>query len=142
MARGRKHTTNKSAKLPVKPPENLSKEESLAYGKIRDLVEATSGTGVAAADVFVVVSAACQLARVESLRKEAKLVPWTISAQGGSEKIHPIHQELRASELQLAGILGKICLTPRSRKGWRANPDPVGPSVDELESDPLLRILG
>jgi hypothetical protein len=142
MARGRKTQKNTSARVADKPPAGLTKAEAEAYRRIRSQVTQTSGTGITAADQTILVLAASQLARVEALRCEAAVTPWMLAGSAsGQERIHPIHTELRATEAQLKSTLTTLCLTPRARKGWRAQPDAIGAAADQ-KVDPILKLLG
>jgi len=143
MARGRKVQTNTSAKVAEDAPPGLTKEQAAAYRRIRAQVAQTNGTGISAADESIFTMAACQLARVEALRKESLKVPWMLSGvASGQERIHPIHTELRAAETQLKATLTTLCLTPRARKGWRSQPDATGAPADKVQEDPILKLLG
>lgn len=143
MARGRKIRQNKSAKMADKSPKGLTAAQTACWRRIRAQINQTTGTGISSADETIFVMAACQLARIEELRREAAKTPWVLAgAAPGQERIHPIHTELRAAESALKTTLTTLCLTPRSRKGFRSQPDATAPNADTVEADPILKLLG
>lgn len=143
MARGRKIRPNKSAKMANRSPKGLTIAQLACWRRIRAQVDQTSGTGISAGDETIFIMAACQLARVEELRRESAKTPWVLAgAASGQERIHPIHTELRAAESALKTTLTTLCLTPRSRKGWRSQTDATATNAETADADPILKLLG
>lgn len=142
MARGRKVQKNPMPKLGAEPPKGLPVAVRQCWVKIREQVSHAAGAGFTAADASMLEGAAYQMAQVQRLRKESAQSPVTFT-ENGSTRIHPAHTELRAAESLLRGTLQTLCLTPRSRKGWRSQPDATGAPVDDSANhDPILKLLG
>lgn len=142
MARGRKVQVNPAPRLAESPPKGLPVVVRQCWQKIRDQISHANGSGISAADSSILEMAAYQMAQVQRLRKESAQAPVTIQ-ENGSTRIHPAHSELRAAESLLRGSLQTLCLTPRSRKGWRSQPDATGAPVnDATAQDPILKLLG
>ena len=142
MARGRKVQKNPAPKLGSTPPKSLPVAVKACWVKIRDQISHANGSGISAADDSILESAAYQMAQVVRLRKESAATAITLT-ENNTTRIHPTHTELRAAESLLRGTLQTLCLTPRSRKGWRSQPDATGPEVDpQAIQDPILKLLG
>ena len=142
MARGRKVQKNPMPQLATQPPKGLPVAVRQCWVKIRDQISHANGSGISAADSSILEMAAYQMAQVQRLRKESAQAPVTFT-ENGSTRIHPAHTELRATEALLRGSLQTLCLTPRSRKGWRSQPDATGAPVEESATvDPILKLLG
>ena len=142
MARGRKVQKNTAPKLSTEPPKGLPVAVRQCWIKIREQIEYASGAGLSAADNSMLESAAYQMAMVVRLRKDSADTPINLT-ENKATRIHPVHTELRAAESLLRGSLQTLCLTPRSRKGWRSQPDATGAPVDDATAqDPILKLLG
>jgi hypothetical protein len=140
MPKGGKIKPNYGAKLSENIPKGLSPSEKTWWKKIKSQINQTRGTGIGAADETIMVLAAQQGVRVDRFRKESAKSPLLIKDTHGNHKLHPVHAELRQAEGALRATLTTLCLTPRSRKGWKSQPDPVASS--DFAEDEGLRLLG
>lgn len=141
MGRGRKPIKNSIPKMSQDPPRSLPADVRKCWIRLRERINQTSGTGVAAADFEVLTMAAYQLARVEAMRLAASKEPFTLADERGVQRMHPLWGELRNAESQLRSTFTVLMLTPRSRKARRDEPDPVGPDESEI-NDLAFRLLG
>ena len=139
MARGKKTILNYAEKIGLTPPKGLPPEVEDAWSRLRSRLD-KAGTTVAAADLEMLTMAACQLARVEAMRRLGATTPITQKDERGVTRLHPLWPELRAAETQLRASFTSLMLTPRSRKGRRGDETPRGPVEGEAR-DPILRLL-
>ncbi len=140
MARGKKNILNYAEKIGLSPPPGLPPEVEDCWKRLRSRLD-KAGTTVAAADLEMLTMAACQLARVEAMRKQGATTPITQKDERGVTRLHPLWPELRAAESQLRASFTSLMLTPRSRKGRRQDEAPRGKAEGTGGEDPILKLL-